>query len=679
MRVRHVAQAGALGFFVMVLVAAAPAAQAQAQPPPPSLRVDLGELFITSGANLQNGTEPAAGPCGPGASTVPNAAPPSANWAFALPFNGSWHMRDPAGLTLALGSPTAGGAATAGAQPLAVLARVSGSGNPAEDTQTLQGPTAPAQVAFAFAPNATAPLNATSGTALQLHVEFAQTTGWNIRAQCGQNSKLGPVVIYRGAPGDGDFDGDGIPNTEDLDRDGDGAPNTSESGTCAFFDPPIAYADDGRIRPGNDTDGDGYNDEVECGASPASNPTDRSSIPAQPRTILEILLPWILLLIVLAILAAIVFLFLRFGRTVAVTIVSQPELFIPPGSKGKYEVAAQSLVKKGEPRTFQLAVAGMPEGWDAKLNVDHVTLEPQGGATNRQTVWLEVEAPTHTEPESAVVSVKAVPLNKAGRKDTFKLPGRAETITSINVPPGSKVPVKRGGKIEAAAPAEAGPVALPLDQLGVEPAAAKKLGVAGVKDSEQLRTADAAALAKKTKLPEEKLASWQSVADLVRLGMTPEQAAALAAAGIGSIGALSQADPAGVAAKASVDEKTGKGWVKAAGKFLKKSGEAAPEAPAAAPAAAPAPAAGAPKPQLQVGGLRHEPAAFHQGDPVKSIVNVANGGKDPNTIKLSLYVNDGLADVQTVTVKGGKSKEVQFKWTAQEKNKLNIRGEIVPG
>lgn len=674
MRVRHVAQAGALGFFVMVLVAAAPAAQAQAQPPPPSLRVDLGELFITSGANLQNGTAPAAGPCQPG--VQPPATTGTKSWSFALPFNGSWHMSTSAQLALTLG----GAPGTIGPGTLTITATLAGTDNPVEDTFTQDGPgQAPSSATFDLTPNATAPLNATSGTALQLTVAINAPPTSSFSVQCGPNSKLGPVAVFRGPPGDGDFDGDGIPNTEDLDRDGDGAPNTSESGTCAFFDPPIAYADDGRIRPGNDTDGDGYNDEVECGASPASNPTDRSSIPAQPRTILEILLPWILLLIVLAILAAIVFLFLRFGRTVAVTIVSQPELFIPPGSKGKYEVAAQSLVKKGEPRTFQLAVAGMPEGWDAKLNVDHVTLEPQGGATNRQTVWLEVEAPTHTEPESAVVSVKAVPLNKAGRKDTFKLPGRAETITSINVPPGSKVPVKRGGKIEAAAPAEAGPVALPLDQLGVEPAAAKKLGVAGVKDSEQLRTADAAALAKKTKLPEEKLASWQSVADLVCLGMTPEQAAALAAGGIGSIGALSQADPAGVAAKASVDEKTGKGWVKAAGKFLKKSGEAAPEAPAAAPAAAPAPAAGAPKPQLQVGGLRHEPAAFHQGDPVKSIVNVANGGKDPNTIKLSLYVNDGLADVQTVTVKGGKSKEVQFKWTAQEKNKLNIRGEIVPG
>jgi hypothetical protein len=58
---------------------------------------------------------------------------------------------------------------------------------------------------------------------------------------------------------------------------------------------------------------------------------------------------------------------------------------------------------------------------------------------------------------------------------------------------------------------------------------------------------------------------------------------------------------------------------------------------------------------------------------------VTNNGKDKSTIKLSLYVNDGLADVQTVAVKPGKAQDVQFKWTAQEKNKLNIRGEIVPG
>jgi len=388
--------------------------------------------------------------------------------------------------------------------------------------------------------------------------------------------------------------------------------------------------------------------------------------------------------------------FLKYGRTAAVLIVSQPELFVPPGTKGKYEVSVENLSKKGEPRTYQLAVLGMPEGWDAKLNTDHVTLEAQGGATTKQSVWLEVESPAHNEPESAVVSVKATPLNKAGRKDTFKLGGRAETITSINVPPGSKVPVKRGGKVEAAdakdEPADAPAAALTLVALGADEASAKKLNTAGVNDSEQLRTADAAALAKKTKLQEATLKTWQQVADLVRLGMTPQQAAALATAGIGSIVQLADADGKEVGTKAGVDEKTGKAWVKAAGKWRKKhkdemsatpAAAAAPSAgaPASVPAAAAAAAApaGAPaKPQLQVGGLRHEPPAFRQGDAVKSIVNVSNNGKDKSTIKLSLYVNDGLADVQTVSVKAGKAQDVQFKWTAQEKNKLNIRGEIVP-
>jgi hypothetical protein len=32
-----------------------------------------------------------------------------------------------------------------------------------------------------------------------------------------------------------------------------------------------------------------------------------------------------------------------------------------------------------------------------------------------------------------------------------------------------------------------------------------------------------------------------------------------------------------------------------------------------------------------------------------------------------------------VSVKPGKSKDVQFKWTAQQQNKLNIRGELVAG
>ncbi|MBI2078794.1 MAG: DUF4332 domain-containing protein [Euryarchaeota archaeon] len=513
----------------------------------------------------------------------------------------------------------------------------------------------------------------------------------NFVVDCNQNSNLSPVGVYRGAKGDGDQDSDGVPDPDDTDKDGDGMANAAETAlaaSCKFKGDNNANLDlaSNKAAARDDHDADGVTDKVEC--DKGSNPLSATSVPAKEKTLLEILMPFILIIVLLALIAGIIFVFLKYGKTVRLTVATTSELFVPAGTKGKYEIAVENLAKKGEARTFQLVASGMPEGWDAKLNTDHLTLDPVGGAQNRGVVWLEVEAPQRPEPESAVVAVKAVPLNKAGRKDTLKLPGKAETITSINVPPGSKVPVKRGGKIEAAEAEEGGMAAggVPIAQLGVDDAAAKKLTAAGIENSEQLRTADAAALHKKTKIPEATLDSWQKVSDLVRLGMTAPQANGLVVGGITSVGALANADPKEVSGKAGVDEKTGKAWVKAAGKWVKQhpaeavGGAAAPAAAVAATPAAPgaAPAASGAKPQLHVGGLKHEPPAFRQGETVKSSVNVTNNGAAVSTIKLSLYVNEGLADVQTVTVKPGKAKDVQFKWTAQEKNKLNIRGEVVP-
>jgi uncharacterized repeat protein (TIGR01451 family) len=119
-----------------------------------------------------------------------------------------------------------------------------------------------------------------------------------------------------------------------------------------------------------------------------------------------------------------------------------------------------------------------------------------------------------------------------------------------------------------------------------------------------------------------------------------------------------------------LDKKTAKAWIKAASKLAPAASAAAPSAPAAAEAAP------AEKPKLQIGGLKHDPAVFHQGEEVKSTVTVTNNGAAAATIKLKLYVNEALADSQSAAVKPGKSKDVTFKWTAQEKNKLNIRGEL---
>ena len=82
-----------------------------------------------------------------------------------------------------------------------------------------------------------------------------------------------------------------------------------------------------------------------------------------------------------ALVAAIVFFFLTYGRAASLTVLSEPALIIPPGTSGKFQLSIQNLRKKGNPINFQLSAGGMPDGWDAKLSIDHAVLDliPRGG------------------------------------------------------------------------------------------------------------------------------------------------------------------------------------------------------------------------------------------------------------------------------------------------------------
>jgi uncharacterized repeat protein (TIGR01451 family) len=342
---------------------------------------------------------------------------------------------------------------------------------------------------------------------------------------------------------------------------------------------------------------------------------------------------------------------------------------------------------------------------------------------------LTVEAPTHADPESAVVTVRAIALNKQGRKDTLKLPASAKTITSINVPPDAKVPVHRGQAVKtrkdsgrpgepATIPDAAGATAAMaasssvwlekdrpvIDIEGVGAEYAPKLETMGHGTVQTLHAGDAKKIAKKLDTNETTVRQWQEMAELIDVdGVGPQVAELLVRSGIHSIAQLAKSDPKELAAtleRTNADRKvriqggpaglkSAKAWIKSAGKHP-FAGRAVPEAPAEAaapetavvPPAPEGPAAAAPpaaKPNLQVGGLIHNPATFSAGQEVKSTVTVTNAGDAPQTLKLSLFVNDALADAQSVTVKPGKAKEVKFKWTAQERNKLNIRGELVAG
>jgi predicted flap endonuclease-1-like 5' DNA nuclease len=356
----------------------------------------------------------------------------------------------------------------------------------------------------------------------------------------------------RGAHGAGDIDGDGIPDAEDADRDDDEVLNVDEAGfTCVIDGQTVEFADRRDLQPGKDSDGDGFSDDEECAAG--SNPLDRNSIPPQPKPF-----PWgllITLFVVVLLVAGAIFLFMHLGAAVTLTATSQAELIVEPGSAGRYQVTAESKRKSGDPVSFQLAVDGMPDGWDAKTDVDHIALGPMESPEGRAVFHLVVESPEHTEPESAVVTVRAIPLNKQGRKDTFKRAGKLSTITSINVPADAKVPVRRGGPVklksgeEQAAEAPTAPPmpsdGIPVADLpGVSAAQAKKLQAAGVEMTEQLRTADVAALAKSTKIGSADLGLWQQISDLIRVpGVTPEAAKALVEAGVPSSQALAGLKP----------------------------------------------------------------------------------------------------------------------------------------
>ena len=572
---------------------------ATAQGPPESLKFTVPDHYFVTGNKLQPGNATAA-------ACPPTLVSPDTTgfqaYTMAAPVNGSYRQFEPIKVSLTFGPGNPAAPFASSGFGVVVELKVGSAGSPVRAYKNFTGPQSAAptnqEVSLPMPTNAssaksgegmtfTITLNALSGGA-------PVSGGQNVGLRCGTESKVASFVIARGPPGDGDLDGDGLADSEDSDMDGDGALNAAEAQQCSYQGQSINFATTSAAVPG-DHDADGVKDEEEC--SKGSNALNNLSVPAPPKG-----LPWgliIFLVIIVLLIAALVFFVTVYGKAAAITVLSASELTVPPGTQGKFHLEVNNLRKKGNPINFQLSAQGLPDGWDAKLVPDHAVLDPVGGAKNVEHVWLHVETPQHTDPESAVVAVKAIALNTAGRKDTLKLPARVRTITSINVPPNAKVPVKRGAPVK-------------------------------LKSEKELA----------------KEAEPQPAAEM------PMASTPVASAGVGEAPAKGKK-----------------------GKKLK-----APEAPTPpVPEPAPAPVAPAPgsKPAIQVGGLTHSPPSFAAGQDVKSAVTVSNNGNDSQTLKLSLFVNDALADAQTVSVKPGKSKEVKFKWTAQERNKLNIRGELV--
>lgn len=740
-----------LAFLLVVIafLAAAGPAASQGTSVTPSLKVTEPALYLLSGGVL-NATAPTRdSACDPtllGSIPSTPSSPAFSAGIFKLPTppsTGAYWLSQPTKVTIAYNASgtTSGVTGTLGqpGQPATAGATVKvelkfGDKVVANGTKTLDpGAPQPSSIDLVAPPGV--PIIAT-GAAFTLVVTFTATTpgAQNLALACGSHSSIEKgLVVVKGQPGEGDLDGDGIPDSEDSDIDGDGIPNSAEP-SCSVNGKPVDFVHTPAKNPGSppgtnsDHDGDGFTDQRECAAG--TDPLDALSYPPPPPEF-----PWglvILGLIVLIALALLVGWLTVFGRAAAVKIVSAPELIVPAGTTGRFQLTVENLRKKGNPINFQLSAGGMPEGWDAKLQPGNALLDPVGGAKSIETVWLTVEAPNHTEPESAVVKVRAIALTAAGKKDTLKLPAVATTVTSVNVPPNAKVPVRRGEDVklksekELAAeaglppPAEGGvpppPAAAPstiwrekdrpvVDIEGVGATYAAGLDAMGLRTVQRLHAADAAAVAKGLGTDETTVRQWQEMAELVDVkGVGPQVAELLVRSGVHSIAALAQSDVKELAAtieRTNADRKVAiqggpaglksvKNWTKAAQKHPLADRPVAtrpPEALApptakgkakeAEPEAAPPTPAPPGKPNVQVGGLQHNPPTFAAGQNVKSTVTVTNGGTSPQTIKLSLFVNDALADAQTVSVKAGKAKDVTFKWQAQERNKLNIRGELV--
>lgn len=579
---------------ILALLVVPLAASQQASAPPTLIKQYATGLYLRlDGARgILNETD-GAGPTACAALQAPNTSGTQTFAIDVMPFNKTWSLVDDASLVVRFKAATGDAPASTGFVASAAILHGSKNltvaRNPLNFTPGASSPSPPMQHEFRFPAGANG-TKADSGAAFGLKITLTagapapgvQSPVQNIAVQCNKDSRFDNLKLLRGAPGELDNDGDGLPDaSEDTDDDNDGAPDAVEAAIqCQLKNSAYDFSKDPRLRPGeHDADNDGSTDQAECdaGYDPLSQ---LSVIPPPPQ------FPWglvVLALLVLAGGAGLYFFITTFGKTVALAVVSTPNLFIKPGATAKYQVEARSLRKKGDPITYQLVVGRLPEGWDAKLDVDHVILENVGTGKERAGAWLTVESPEHTDPESAIIAVKAIPLNKAGRKDTTKLPARVKTITSINVPPDAKIPVKRGGPV---------------------------------------------------KLKTEKDKAREEAAEAAKAEAPPE--------------------PTPVKGKKAKVPKT-------------TAAEPTPPKPAAT------------KPQLQIGGLEHDPPAFHQGESVKSNVTVTNQGAESQTIRLSLFVNEALADAQTVTVKPGKQKDIKFKWTAQERNKLNIRGELVPG
>lgn len=585
---------------VIIVLLVSPISLAQG-PIATSLRAAVVDQFFTAPSALSPVAPTDRTPCGdPLTSTTTAGSSGGGTFTSALLDNYTFYEIEDIVVTVAVGAPPAaqGGDGTFSTTGLAINVTMSiGTDATVWDSQewvytgtTPTTTTPPAPHAFTFTKRSGDNLTAfPNGSALRVVVELRsappagtppqlENANQNAQLECSDRSKVTGFDIVRGNPGDQDIDGDGVPPTPDPDDDEDGFDDDVERRiNCTVQEARFDFSTNAELRPGNhDGDGDGQTDEQECkdGYSPINQQDVKP--PPKPFPLMQVILAGVLVLVV----AFIVLFFLKLGKAAAVTVLSSPAIIVPPGTAGRFELEVKNIRNKGNSINFQLAAGGYPDGWDAKITPDHVVLDPQGGTKPSEKVWLTVESPNHTDAESAVVNVKAVPLNAAGRKDSTKLPASAKAITSINVPPNAKVPVKRGALVKTLTDAE----------------------------------------------------------------MAKEAAAATPAA----------------AEEAPATKKRGK--------------KAAEETPAPEPAPAPAPA----KPAIQVGGLSHKPPSFHPGEAVKSSVTVTNNGEAPQTIKLNLFINDALADAQTASLKPGKSKEITFKWTAQERNKLNIRGELLP-
>ncbi len=247
--------------------------------------------------------------------------------------------------------------------------------------------------------------------------------------------------------------------------------------------------------------------------------------------------PWPLILLGVLVAAALLALGWYYWQATVVKLDTRtPIKRINAGNDTVYQIEVNNAA--GQPRTAQLRVREMPEGWTAAFSFPSVSLQPRESSS----VPLYVKVPLGS-PKGALGRIRV-----QARPKTYS-PWLAKLDVAVQVddvgggrlpdlepaPPPSVTPVRREW---------AGDVEKIIDVEGIGPHYADKLKAARIEDTRQLLEADSTEVAKKTGILVAFVRSWQAMCDLIRIsGIGKQYSELLVRSGVRSVDQLAKETP----------------------------------------------------------------------------------------------------------------------------------------